>query len=431
MSLKDKIKTATSLQDCNEKDEYTESYQMSKFKATYEKARQELEVQPYAIRMKPLDTFLFGFRSVYHFISVLLGLATCILISLIFVDIDGQSERFPAWLLILMAILIGGVLIGVLVGVELGKVTLAKNIFKAKAKREKVGIFSLVGLSFLVLLSIALSGVGGALLSYKVGDKSQVLNQALKVEEQKIATQFDGRLKQLNQVISSLENLSVDKKVRRWGLKESEQANLDNSKKEKELLILKRDKALNLAKNQHNKATQNNQTYTYQTIYVALALITFLELMTVYAYHFHYQYLTRTESEGVLIEVLPKQQMIHQEQHINTLTPAVTTSSTPTAQYSDTRIGFKMNYERIDKGTDTVTNSVKQPYSISDCVDVIEKYYHVAVANDEGLSINQILVKYSGNPKKSTIQKVRTVQRILRTVGKYDEVMESLREKIT
>lgn len=305
-NLAQKLKKIKKPSEVHQNDVYSETHKLSKMRANYEKAREELTVQPYSQRMKPLDNFLYGFRSVYHFISVILGLATCALVSLVFVGIDAQgNEQFPPWLLILMALLIGGLLVGVLVAVEMAKVTFAKNIFKAKAKRANIGTFSIVALAFLVFVSIALSGVGGALLSYKMGDKTQQLGKTLKTGENKVAKQYDQRLAQLNEIIAALEKLSVDKKARKWGLTKEEQTNLQTSKAEKMQLLAAKEKALGKLSTQHDDKLKANQAYTSTTMYVALALITFLELITIYAYSFHYQYLARTENEGVQFNILP------------------------------------------------------------------------------------------------------------------------------
>ena len=310
-NLAQKLKKIKKPSEVHQADVYSETHQLSKMRANYEKAREELTVQPYSQRMKPLDNFLFGFRSVYHFISVILGLATCVLVSLVFVGIDMENnEQFPLWLLVMMALLIGGLLVGVLVAVEMAKITFAKNIFKAKAKHGKIGNFSIIGLTFLVFVSIALSGVGGALLSYKMGDKSQQLGQNLKTGKKKVAQQYDKRLAQLNQVIAGLENLSVDKKARRWGLTKEEQVNLQASRAEKTQLMATKEKALGKLTTQHDNKLKANEAYTSTTMYVALALITFLELITIYAYFFHYQYLARTENEGVQFNILPDSEQV-------------------------------------------------------------------------------------------------------------------------
>ncbi len=304
-NIAQKLKKVKKPSECHQSDVYSETYHLAKMRANYEKAREELAVQPYSQRMKPLDNFLYGFRSVYHFISVILGLATCVLISLVFVGTDLDSNgQFPPWMLVLMALLIGGLLVGLLVAVELAKITFAKNIFKAKAKRDRIGNFSIVGLAFLVFVSIALSGVGGALLSFKMGDKTKALTQDLKASEQKVTQQYDARLKQLNEVIAGLENLSVDKKARRWGLTKEEQANLQASKNEKQQILAKKEQKLNSLNTKHTAEVKANQDYTSTTMYVALGLITVLELITIYAYFFHFQYLARTEQEGVQFDIL-------------------------------------------------------------------------------------------------------------------------------
>ncbi len=304
-NLAQKLKKVKKPSECHQSDVYSETYQLAKMRANYEKAREELAVQPYSQRMKPLDNFLYGFRSVYHFISVILGLATCVLVSIVFVgnNLDGNGQ-FPIWMLILMALLVGALLVGILVAVELAKITLSKHIFKTKAKRGRINNFSIIGLSFLVFVSIALSGVGGALLSFKMGDKTKTLTQDLKTNEQKVAKQYDARLKQLNQVIAGLENLSVDKKARRWGLTKEEQANLKASKDEKQQILAKKEQKLNLLNTRHTAEVKANQDYTSTTMYVALGLITILELITIYAYFFHFQYLARTEQEGVQFDIL-------------------------------------------------------------------------------------------------------------------------------
>lgn len=310
-NLAHKLKKIKKPSECHQTDVYSETYHLSKIRANYEKAREELAVQPYSQRMKPLDSFLFGFRSVYHFVSVILGLATCVLVSLVFVgaDISG-NEKFPPWMLLLMALLIGALLVGILVAVELAKITFAKNIFKAKAKRERIGNFSIIGLAFLVFVSIGLSGVGGALLSYEVGDKTQELSKNFKTNAQKISKPYDQRLVQLNEMIAGLEKLSVDKNARRWGLTKEEQANLKASKAEKQQILTTKEKAIYKLNTQHAHEVKANQTYTSTTMYVALALITFLELITIYAYFFHYQYLARTENEGVQFNILPDSEQV-------------------------------------------------------------------------------------------------------------------------
>ncbi|HAS43665.1 MAG TPA: hypothetical protein DCS93_24505 [Microscillaceae bacterium] len=359
-NLAQKLKKVKKPSECHQSDVYSETYHLAKMKANYEKAREELAVQPYSQRMKPLDNFLYGFRSVYHFISVILGLATCVLVSLVFVgaDLDGNGQ-FPAWMLILMALLIGGLLVGILVAVELAKITFAKNIFKAKAKRGRISNLSIVGLSFLVFVSIALSGVGGALLSFKMGDKTKTLTQDLKTNEQKVAKQYDARLKQLNQVIAGLENLSVDKKARRWGLTKEEQANLQQSKAEKRQILAKKEQKLSSLNTKHTAEIKANKDYTSTTMYVALGLITVLELITIYAYFFHFQYLARTEQEGVQFDILsdsgvtekPQEMMV--ETLVNRLSDALLTTQSK-AQAAPTQDWMQALEQKVAQLTNQV-----------------------------------------------------------------------------
>ena len=369
-NLAQKLKKVKKPSECHQSDVYSETYHLAKMRANYEKAREELAVQPYSQRMKPLDNFLYGFRSVYHFISVILGLATCVLVSLVFVgtDLDGGGQ-FPAWMLILMAVLIGGLLVGILVAVELAKITFAKNIFKAKAKRGRIGNFSIIGLAFLVFVSIALSGVGGALLSYKMGDKTKVLTKDLKTNEKKVAKQYDARLKQLNQVIAGLEGLSVDKKARRWGLTKEEQANLKASKAEKQQIMAKKEAALNKLTTQHTAEVKANKDYTSITMYVALGLITVLELITIYAYFFHFQYLARTEQEGVQFDILSdnvaseKPQEMIVETLVNRLSDALIATQAKAAPAQDWVQALEQKVTQLTNSMQTAPALATQPHN--------------------------------------------------------------------
>lgn len=471
MSVVRKInKAAEKAVEFQKKEERYASDDLKKIIIHYESAKEQLVEVPYSQRLKPLNNFLLGFRSVYHFFSVLLGIATCVLASLVFVGMDvNNNQNFPDWLLVLMAVFVGTLLVGILVAVELAKITLAKNIFKAKAKKNRVGNSSIVGLTFFVLVSVGMSGAGGALLSYQVGDKTKQLDKDLKSGEQKIAKQYDKRLLQLNQVIAGLEALSIDKKNRRWGLTKKEQTNLQASKSEKQQILSAKAKSTAKLDGQHKARLGSNQTHTLMTMYIAIGLIIFLELVTIYAYLFHYQYLVKTEGEGEDYGILFENDQVADDQpkkddkpH-NSFIEALLISNN---ELMGKLIGNMMLFSNISNTNNTgnINNSAntmsengekestppgfkptfggdevidkEEGIGFDQCVDVINKYHHVAVDNDNGLSITAIEEKYKEEEHpirvgRSTIQKVRTVQRILRKVGKYYEVMSSIEKDKT
>lgn len=275
-----------------------ESHNNDKQRNLYEYAQAELKPVEYSIRAKPIYGFLNCFRLVYHFVSVLLGIATCVLISLLFVgDIEGST--IPPALLACMAVLVGGLLLAILVGVERGKAIAAQNVFKRLARRANVGIMQVFSLSFLVLISIALSAVGSALLSYKMGDKSIEIASTAKANEKKTGKKYNKRLVQLNMVIAGLESLSVDKKARRWGLTKDEKQNLREAKAERKELQAKMEKALSSITATKTAALTENKSSTNITMWVAVCLVLVLELITVFAYYFRYVYLKKTEAEGL------------------------------------------------------------------------------------------------------------------------------------
>ncbi|MEM6696764.1 MAG: hypothetical protein AAF599_00105 [Bacteroidota bacterium] len=283
-----------------------ESHKDDKQVNLYQYAQEELKPIEYSKRAKPLYNFLNGFRLTYHFVSVLLGVATCLLISLLFVG-DIQSSTIAKPLLVGMSVLIGGVLLLLLVGVEMGKATAAKNIFKAKANRKNISVLQVASFTFLVLVSIALSAVGGALLSYKIGDKSSAIATTAKTQRAKINGKHAQRIAQLSEVIAALEKLSVDKKARKWGLTEAEQNNLKDAKAEKATLEAATERKLKSIEQSTNAQLNENKSSTNITMLVAMVLVTLLEIIAVFAYYFKYAYLSKTAKEGVKLGKISEQ----------------------------------------------------------------------------------------------------------------------------
>lgn len=449
-----RIKNAIPLSKVHGKeDDYNEQYKDSKNQYWYEQARKKLENKPYSLRMKPLYLFLNGYAFAYHIISILLALATCVGIAYIF---GGGSDKLPTGLTVFIAILVGVILAAILVAIEMAKHTLADNIFKSKAKKESVGGISLIAFCFLLFLSIAFSGVGGALISYLTSNKSYSLESQRKLEKATTSKGYDSRLKQLNQVITGLENLSVDKKARKWGLTKKEQKNLEVSKAEKTQIIATKEKSLRFIDDKYDKQIASNGTTTYTIMWLVLSIVTILELVTTYAYYFKYQYLSRTEFEGVTSHIL--------EEHVTGNNP-VTSNNAQTGNNrggaNTNKVGEEFVTIRVPKrsyqpepaadvvGTEvTVVNEVDKPAGFpvgdnyksvpkkkgstgkADALYYLTNYYYVARMFDAGYTYKMILEATEGSPGMSTIQKVKQHRSTMLYLGKYDEIMGRIEEDI-
>ena len=308
-----KVKQARSTQSITRTNVQDEQYQLANQRAYYEAADAYMEGKTYLERRLGWFRFSKGFRVFYHIISVVLALITALLLTTRYLDLTGLD--WPSWLLLGLTYLLVLVFFAIL---EWGKKEKASDVFYRLASKGEAPLNQMIYLGLIECVSLLVSALGGALIGDMQVDQTKTLDASEQQEIAKIEARYTPRLKQLSSIIAGLENLSMDSKLRRWGLTTSEQENLTTSKAERDTLRAEKTLATQGIQGKYNSAKKENQSYRIIGIGIGFGLVLFMELLTVYAYYFHNMYMKRVQAEGVQSEILPdprEESMLSEESH--------------------------------------------------------------------------------------------------------------------
>lgn len=322
----------------------------------YQEAQKTLFKLPYSVRFRSSYNLASGFAVFYHGISVILGLITALLLASISSGIGsgvGALDRLKE-VDALILFLFGAfmlILIITLVGIEKLKADVVKTIFVDKANDKEILKRNLAGLFLLMLVSIGISGIGGAVLTSTMSDETAMIEAAYTAQKDSTSAHFNKLIAAVdstkkayftqNQWGGRLDNSSRPQ----YNLYAQKSLELEN-KKQAELKFLKND--LNTAKQQ---ASLSSQKYGV----IAGLFIMVFELLTLLAYSFKFEYLKKVRIEA---ELLKQQDETNQDaEHWKVYVRK------PDADYDEQKIGFQMQQT---KKTDSVSkNDVPNGFPIT------------------------------------------------------------------
>ncbi|EAY29822.1 hypothetical protein [Microscilla marina] len=298
--LLQKIKQAHSATRLTTQNPYDEQHEVAKWKDHYEKAQQYMEGKSYLERRLVWFKLSKGFRTFYHPVSVILALVTATLLATRHLKLHSLGPTSIFLLLLTLACLL--VIFGAL---EWGKKEKATDVFYRRANGRAVALVQWLYLGLLVFASLLVSALGGAL----IGDAQTNENKNIMADKvqavQQVKTDHQTRLQQLAKTIAGLESLSVNPKVRRWGLTKAEQENLRAGKAEKAKLEQQQAQQIARLETRYGQRSQINHYYRHLGMGIGFSVVLMMELFLIYAYYFHNAFMKRVEAEGRQHAILP------------------------------------------------------------------------------------------------------------------------------
>lgn len=292
---------------------YAQSLAETKSKGDYERSAAALSPTTYQQANKLNFQFASWYAILYHLVSALLGLATVIMLAFIFSG-AGAGAKYPNWLLYGMFGLTFIILCALLFGIEVFKSSLAKGIFKNLVIGAKVRVPNLIALLVVMLFSILVSAIGGAILSYEMNDKSVAITQTYSVKSDSIRKLHDENLEAVNESIKAYKaNLNKGDYWAKYATREK----LDKA-------IDKRTNILGSAKNEitwvqaakeKEVSLNSNEGKNYAMISAITVFV--LELLSILAYWFQYVYHANCEREAINFAVLSPTQPVTPTDIIN------------------------------------------------------------------------------------------------------------------
>ncbi|MCS7027190.1 MAG: hypothetical protein NZ519_00350 [Bacteroidia bacterium] len=318
----------------------------------YQEAAQLLAPVPYALRKRKLYQAARWFSIAYHPISFVLSLATAALLAMIFAGIDTtfwqqKTWTISTWFMLSVGGLCAVLLIMLFIGVEIAKSHYATELFKYQDDSSYVNKRqNKLYLLILVILSIVLSGVGGACVSYITSDKSEIYRTQLQIQKDSLTRRYEPQLKEINYHISQLLALQANTQLRRWGLTEQENKQLLRLQEEKAQLNKTYQQHLQDCQNKYQKAILANVDTTSNYVWITVIIVLLAEILNIRAYQIQYTYLHKVRAEGLCMGYIQTQESITKN-----------TSITPSTIYSTKEINT--NTTKSNKKTKKIpTNDI-------------------------------------------------------------------------
>lgn len=279
---------------------FENSLNETKKKGRYEESQKELAPLSYQEANHLNFQFAKWYTHLYHVVSALLGLVTVVLLAFIFSG-GGGLGKYPAWLVYVLFGLVFLVLSALLVGIEVFKSSLAKGIFKNMVLGGKVGVPAVIGLGLVMVFSILVSAVGGAVLSYEMNDKSEEISKIYNVQSDSIRKLHDENLEAVNASIQAYKaNLN---KGSYWG-KYATREKLDKAIETRNQLLAAANIQINSVATAKEKEVSLNSTEGKNYAVISAIIVLVLELLSILAYWFQYVYHSNCEKEAVNFAVL-------------------------------------------------------------------------------------------------------------------------------
>lgn len=301
----------------------------------YQEAAQSLAPLPYALRKRKLYQAAYWFSLAYHPISFVLSLVTAILLAFIFAGLDTnfwQQSTWTTntWLLLMLGALGFALLVMLFIGVEIAKNHYATEVFKYQdLMNNRERHINKIYLTFLVILSIILSGVGGACVSYLTSDQSEIYRTRLQMQKDSLSRKYEPQLKIIEQAIARLLALQTNTQLRRWGLTEQENKQLLHLQQEKAKLNKAYQQALQQCQSTYQEAIIANIDTTHTYVWLAVLVVFLAEILNIRAYQIRYAYLHKVRAEGLGMGYIQLQE--HNNIHTNTNMNANTNTNTTVA----------------------------------------------------------------------------------------------------
>ncbi len=282
---------------------YSQSLEETKSKGSYEKSVEALAPTTYQQSNKLNFQFAKWYANLYHVVSAGLGLATVAMLAFIFSGagavVDGSS--LPIAVIYTIAVFTLVILSMVLFGIEIFKGSLAVSVFKNLVTGDKVKITAVIGLVLVVLFSILVSAVGGAILSYEMNDKSTQISTSYNVQSDSLRKQHDDNLQDINSSIDSYKkNLNKGDYWAKYATREK----LDKAIEKKNNLLTATKNDITSVQTAKEKEISLNSSEGKNYALISALVVLFLEILAILAYWFQYVYHANCEREAVNFAVL-------------------------------------------------------------------------------------------------------------------------------
>lgn len=280
---------------------FEKSLNETKKKGRYEESQKELAPLSYQEANYLNFQFAKWFALLYHVVSVLLGLATVVMLAYLFSGLGSLSAKYPEWIVYGMFGVVGVVLTALLIGIEIFKGSLQKSVFRKVATGEKVGHSVLVGLFVAMIFSIGVSAVGGAILSFETNDKSTEISQYYQVQKDSLQNMHQSNLSAVN---ASIEAYKANLNKGSYWAKYATREKLDKAIEKRNELLTLASNQINLVQNTKDKEISKNLVEGKQYAWVSALVVFFLEILSLLAYKFIYAYHANCQAEAVNFAVL-------------------------------------------------------------------------------------------------------------------------------
>ncbi len=286
--------------------QFAESARQSKELGYYEEAIRDLEPAPYAISYRFVFLLAKLYAGAYHIISALLGLACVYLLVNVFVGFENMPKGVHPIVLWGMGILLATLLVVLLVGIEMVKGNLATTIFRNKAVRNKTKSPMMIGLVGMMVVSIFISAVGGAVISLKTSDKTSEIKTAYHSQSDSLRNYYDAKVKALQTEINATNQLKTSRLKRSpmWGLTKEESNTLNHNKAQLAKLENQLQADLTGLKSDYQGDVTQNLVQSSNAAWVVAGLVFVLEILLLWAYSFQWEYRAEVKSEAVNFQVL-------------------------------------------------------------------------------------------------------------------------------
>jgi hypothetical protein len=289
---------------------YEQSLAETKAKGAYEQSIKELAPITYQQANKLNFQFAKGFALLYHFVSALLGLATVCMLAYLFSGI-GSSGKYPELLIYGMFGLVFLILSALLIGIEVFKSSLAKSIFKKSAIGEKVASKSIIGLVVIMLFSIGISAIGGAILSYSLNDNSKQISQNYNVQSDSLRKLHEENLQAVN---ANIEAYKANLNKGSYWAKYATRENLAKAVETRNQLLQVANSQISTIQTAKEKEINLNTGEGTKYGLISAIIILVLEILLILCYHYQYVYHANCEKEAVNFEILQPIQVSSQSQ---------------------------------------------------------------------------------------------------------------------
>lgn len=264
----------------------------------FQQAKDEFEPKTYAERNRMTFIICQLTSNFYHVVSVLLGLATAYLISSV-----GSGVYYAppdnVVLYIIIAVFFGLLITLVLIGTEFLKSTSAIQVFKNLSAGDKVSPSSIVALSACMMISIALSGVGGSFIAKLTSDQASLLKTALTHKTDSLNRYYNDEISLAEDNAKSYHKSNSYQGVITWTKDGSIAKQYAALKQRPNTLKDEHKNSISMLRAEYAGKLTRNSKSSWQNAYIAFAIILFLEVLTLFCYRYRFIYQANTYQEGL------------------------------------------------------------------------------------------------------------------------------------